>query len=1027
MVALSNQAGGAGVVGGYYVALGGGDRLTLQPGLAIDASGRLLLLSSTVNLSIAQLIDQGRRLQASDADGGAGGDFGDCVDATAPPAVTTGPTDLYLVCLGHAEDFCGQEDVYGAICEPACARSAERPYVVEGIVVLVVPLSLTLPAPPKVPVAIGAEHLRSRAASAFFAREAAEVGSLISATGLTSGLFCLGSRMGGGAFVPVGVLDRAGGVTTFVDPWIARRERIETPPRRYWAWRMAMRPWDVFLAQVLQFQCQLPGALGGRGDTMPSDPCADKTRVFGEVEVAVRNAHMYLSAVADKLKDVALGADLAKSLQLGKVSEWFSGYGALAKKITDAQKVELAADRLLIRGGIVELPSAGYLPVVPTSTATLEKQVRDLMGEGVDLRFCVVRPDYVPHALETAHHMERISLLDGLADPAHKPEVDILVPDGELDAEASQVTGIAFDAALITTTTLLREGGGATGVITESPTREFPTRRFTAALAARGVARAELPATGGAAFYFAGTGKARSTEEKQQGSSGGILVERSSELSYELPEVQVSPYEETVAAAARRLIRQRLAERPIEQSDAIYEYRSDGLGAHYVDPAFSADAEAVWLSLAIEANPLAMDPGGATACSARMVLVIPSARPVVEEIAFSGELRVRASERGADGTIVRGVLRGDVRTRFTVGGHSKTNHQHVAVAVTLVQKGDGADGSVEVSLPLRGGARLSVKLVGRAQWTGSPIRAAASISEEVSDRGAVGERMTLREDPSVALPGSARRAQALRGLDILDAVLDEPGFRASAETALFPPPAPSGQQTFVRAHADWVLFQRRRNNSCACGDTTPRPALKVRTYRVYVVEEQLRREKNLVELTHEVRQPFLKNEIPRFGANAFQEVGLVDFEGGTDRMLTPAHTLLTQLRRVPHGSLVFYAAVASQGEAATDGDTLQAARLSAVEKSLSAELTLAEGPAVLDVLDAIPRSVSVANADGVMILLTSEARVVVAPPAQPVPTAPPTPAPAPPTAPAPKPAGAPRARSATAPGSGPAKKGPVKE
>jgi hypothetical protein len=89
-------------------------------------------------------------------------------------------------------------------------------------------------------------------------------------------------------------------------------------------------------------------------------------------------------------------------------------------------------DRRLLRGGIVETPSAAYLPVAPGDALTVNAQVRQWMGEGVDLRFCIVRPDFVPHALEEAQHMERISLTQGLDNPQAKPQVDVLVPNGEI-------------------------------------------------------------------------------------------------------------------------------------------------------------------------------------------------------------------------------------------------------------------------------------------------------------------------------------------------------------------------------------------------------------------------------------------------------------------------------------------------------------------------------------------------------------------------------------------------------------------
>src|SRR5205823_11127900 len=83
--------------------------------------------------------------------------------------------------------------------------------------------------------------------------------------------------------VPIAVVGRLSS-STFIDEWVVRRERIETPTRRYWEGRMCMRPWDVFLAQVLQFQCQLPSVLSGRGgDSTATDPCAPHTAVIGQV------------------------------------------------------------------------------------------------------------------------------------------------------------------------------------------------------------------------------------------------------------------------------------------------------------------------------------------------------------------------------------------------------------------------------------------------------------------------------------------------------------------------------------------------------------------------------------------------------------------------------------------------------------------------------------------------------------------------------------------------------------------------
>jgi hypothetical protein len=87
---------------------------------------------------------------------------------------------------------------------------------------------------------------------------------------------------------------------------------------------------------------------------------------------------------------------------------------------------------LLIDGGIIELPPVGYLPIDPNpqSQTTLEAQVYQLLGHGVDLRFCVMQHDDAGAQFTRAQHLDRISLLAGLEQGAPLQQVDILVPDG---------------------------------------------------------------------------------------------------------------------------------------------------------------------------------------------------------------------------------------------------------------------------------------------------------------------------------------------------------------------------------------------------------------------------------------------------------------------------------------------------------------------------------------------------------------------------------------------------------------------
>src|SRR5690606_22089501 len=141
------------------------------------------------------------------------------------------------------------------------------------------PLALAAPLVTSSAFALTAKHLRSRVASAYFADERARPASLASGSGLRNLAWCLGAALTQGE-VALGVLARQGATNLWLDAWTARRERMEAPPRMYWAHRMAMRPWREFLAQILQFQCQLRDVLGDASipdpDPEPNDPCNEK-------------------------------------------------------------------------------------------------------------------------------------------------------------------------------------------------------------------------------------------------------------------------------------------------------------------------------------------------------------------------------------------------------------------------------------------------------------------------------------------------------------------------------------------------------------------------------------------------------------------------------------------------------------------------------------------------------------------------------------------------------------------------------
>jgi hypothetical protein len=477
LVRQSNQAGGAGVAYGYDVTLGNGDTLEIGAGLAIDPQGRVLLLPQKTTVKIQELIEKSRALlnfpPASKGRREGGFELGELSGET--PSVSPPASNLFVITVSHAEALCGKEE--------ACVTSVDRPFVVEGLVVRAIPLAMQTQLPNSKTAPMAQIHLRSRVASAYFEDERRRVASLISKAGLELTTWCLGSDAEVGDGVPIGVLAREGVTTIFLDPWIARRERIDAPAKRYWQWGMMMRPWDVFLAQTLQFQCQLHD-LFKKIPTPDGDdaPIGGAGNAIKEAVETIAELTKFYEAVTNRF--TTLRADFAEEptskggpSRLNLVNRRL---GAASQALADAPQ-----DRLLIRGGIVELPSAGYLPVVLDAGLTIDQQVRLMMGEGVDLRFCDARADYVAHALEEAQHMERISLLQGLDDPANKPQVDILVPNGQILEQQPSSPGRGFEAAVDVIMALL-----------------LRTELDRSRIRFKGVARSETLPSGGGAVYI---------------------------------------------------------------------------------------------------------------------------------------------------------------------------------------------------------------------------------------------------------------------------------------------------------------------------------------------------------------------------------------------------------------------------------------------------------------------------------------------------------------------------------------------
>jgi len=366
------MAGGPGVVHGYQVSLSqDASAVQVTGGLAIDPDGRPLRSKSGASASTVGL---------------------------HPLA-----DEFYVVEIEAASWSFGSEGVYGALCDDPCGNgSSIAPYIAEGI-----KLTLRKDEFSGQLDLVDEGRRRNRLASLYFERERAN-GGYRSVTGNVPWLLpnarsgAVESLLGrpwdggtaapGGTAVPLAVLLQVNGAWV-LDTWTARRDVADPPPRSAWQWRLGMRPWSVFVAQLLQLEDELAG--GSAGSFTPPAVVAAREATVDRFVAEVR-------AISRSRKLLAAADDAERHSRRNR-----------SKRGT------------LIDSGILELPPAGYLDLGGGGTGRdeVEDFAAKMFGGGVDVAVREVRADYVAHAVEQVQHMDRIPL-DG--DP--RPQVDVLVP-----------------------------------------------------------------------------------------------------------------------------------------------------------------------------------------------------------------------------------------------------------------------------------------------------------------------------------------------------------------------------------------------------------------------------------------------------------------------------------------------------------------------------------------------------------------------------------------------------------------------
>jgi hypothetical protein len=812
------------------------------------------------------------------------------------PTVRAG-TSLYLICIAHAEALCGEEDVFGQLCEQACVSASERPWLVEGIVVRALPLRLEVPLATSRAVALDRRHLRSLVASAYYAQEWRDGGSLISGDGIrTRDTWCLGAMGPAGACIPLGVLAQRASETVYFDAWTARRERMETPARQYWAGIMRMRHWSAYLAQILQFQCQLHDGLGGTGtpEGEPADPCAGQSGVLREAQVVLgRLEDSYLARVR------AMEAMVAGP---GPGREGLPEVGALKKKLSAALATLtlVPRDRLLIAAGIVELPPAGYLPVAP-GAVSVETQVRRYMGEGVDLRFCAVREDFVAHALEEAQHMERISLLTGLDDPARKPALDILVPEAELETPEVP-TPSGYEARLALRTGL--QGAGETPV---QPTQ--------------GLARGEMRNGGGKLFHLAVVHEADTLESAMavSGTFGAVgrtvgadrvrtSARAAERMRVRMDEVLREPLAAGLAARmAGRALEARLRRAAGEAAPAAAAPEIELAPAAAIAPAGRRADAAVWMTMRIDGDVFTAPVGESLAASIETATVgLSKDQSAVRVTIAQGTLTVtETGPLASGGRRAVCVMAATQSTRGAANGVAEAQDppEDLNLTVEMTREGNDDEGKTIIRAGPKGVPAETEKgtffEITTTWQSGAAIVTSSAVT--VFKAGPNEERripigdLNLTRNPAAFAEGHPLRTGATAGLQLIEDALVRSGIGTDqyADAALrhLIPPAPTAPAPTLRATRDWVLFHRRRTKSCGGETPVPIPAPALRPYALVAIDA--RNQDSARKLAGVLAQdPEKLGELfsPRM---PWKYVGRLTFREGASALETPALEMRT--------------------------------------------------------------------------------------------------------------------------------------
>lgn len=898
---LSNLAGGWGVVDGLGLSLAGSS-LQVSAGLAITPAGNPVLAVNDLSAALADLL---KLATAAPAAGNA--DFADCL--TGKKMTGAAPATLaYVVTVGPVDSLCGNEAVYGKLCATACATDSQHPWWREGVVLRLRPIDLKLP--DSSAVTLGSVHLRNRAASAYFAVEPGLPGSVLSSAGLAGTVWCNPASLYDRDEVAIGLLLLEGSTVRVLDAWSARRERMDAQARGYWQGRMAMRPWNVFLAQILQFQCQLSAIFDGTTQVLlPADDCDQLRQLLDQTRKELDALHQqYSTGTQTILRSLSSNpspqdaANLADEIKLS-YAQIYEISDSLAK--ANLGRGILPANRLLLNAGFVELPPAGYLPVA-SGKRSLADQLSRMFGEGVDLTYRAVRHDEIAHLVEEAQHMERISLTRGLDDPKLKEAVEIFVPDGQAVDRQAALPGIWWQVDLDPAAIDAFQLGLATDTATLNATREMVDVQLAKKMVMSGATAAPGNAagntgTGTPAANMALDEKIRAellqkvsqmmTAIRQRHLYGLARSEARDDGSYGLTLVCRQDSGDLVAG-----MRQMVGQYPALDTGGNLTHRIDRI----------ANA-AAYLAGDLAADPFGLAIGAGCSLNGELHADLKS-------LDVRGDLTVLA-DRPAAGGLTERVVQLRLVLADAAGGLSQVKGN-----ISLLRKGDAGSGELVLDDAKHDpstspvffdwndaprSATLSVladtaKEVVTVRYmikpdsqanAAAPAGTAANAADALAVRRKLGQMNALDGMPALTSPIGAAAMNALIGLA---EAIDDDAFLARASRRLFPTPTTDGQS--VHAVLDWVMFRRARTLLCC-----PAPAAAPTDLEVFQVWHLAVADQAALK---DLQAALDNNDAKQLATYPFQRVGVLRYRQDNSLSEEPDYQVLAMWRTAEPGPKV---------------------------------------------------------------------------------------------------------------------------